>query len=234
MPERLMVETECPRLDQGGIEAIREWAEGAECPRLIVVGVFNKVRPETKRGENPYEADYRALTPLKELADEKGLSILIVHHTREMEAEDPFDTVSGTTGFTGAADTVLVLARSSQGTTLYGRGRDIEEVETAVQFDKHSGRWSVLGAADEVRRSDERSLIKVLREADEPMTPTDLAVATGAKANNVKQLLFKMSKAGEVTKLKGRGRYVHPSRSDLLETDNLDNPVTADQEDEDE
>ena len=130
---------------------------------------------------------------------------------------------------------MLVLARSSQGTTLYGRGRDIEEIETAVQFDKHSGRWSVLGAASEVRRSDERALIlEVLREAEEPMTPSDLAVATGGKLNNVKQLLFKMSKAGEVTKLKGRGRYVHPSRIDLLETGNFDNPATADEEGEDE
>jgi DNA-binding transcriptional regulator YhcF (GntR family) len=64
------------------------------------------------------------------------------------------------------------------------------------------------------------------------MSPSDLAVAAGAKLNNVKQLLFKMSKAGEVTKLKGRGRYIHPSRTDLLETDNFDNPVTANEEDE--
>jgi hypothetical protein len=236
MPERLAVETECPRLDQGGIEAIREWTESVSSPRLIVVDVFNKVRPETKRGENPYEADYRALAPLKALADEKSLAVLIVHHTRKMEADDPFDTVSGTTGFTGAADTVLVLARTSQGSTLYARGRDIEEIETAVQFDKLTGRWSVLGAASEVRRSDERSLIlDVLKEAEEAMSPSDLAAATGAKANNVKQLLFKMAKAGEVTKLKGRGQYLHPSRRDLLETDNFGNPITkgdTDEEDE--
>ncbi len=233
MPERLAVETECPRLDQGGIEAVREWTENVPSPRLIVVDVFNKVRPETKKGENPYEADYRALAPLKELADEKSLAILIVHHTRKMEADDPFDTVSGTTGFTGAADTVLVLARNSQGTTLYGRGRDIEEVETAVQFDKLTGRWSMLGAASDVRRSDERSLIlEVLNGADEPMTPSDLAAATGAKANNIKQLLFKMAKAGEVTKRRGRGQYVHPSREDLLEGDNPDNPVTEGDGDE--
>ena len=57
---------------------------------------------------------------------------LVLHHTRKMEAEDPVDTVSGTLGLAGCADTVLVLARSSQGTTLYVRGRDIEEAEHAV------------------------------------------------------------------------------------------------------
>jgi regulator of RNase E activity RraA len=60
-----------------------------------------------------------------------------------MEAEDPLEAISGTNGVTGAADAVLVLARGSKGTTLYGRGRDIEEIETAMRFD--GGRWSVLG-----------------------------------------------------------------------------------------
>jgi len=207
------------------------------CPRLIVVDVFNKIRPEARRNENPYEADYRALAPLKELADENGIAVLIVHHTRKMEAEDPFDTVSGTTGFTGAADTVLVLARTSQGATLYGRGRDIEEIETAVSFDKLSGRWSVLGAASEVRRTDERSaILEVLNQADEPMSPADVAVVTGAKPNNVKQFPFKMVKAGEVRKRKGRGWYVHPDWGDLLQEagpDNLNNPVIDGEEADD-
>ena len=63
--------------------------------------------------------------------------------------------------FTGAADTVLVLARDAQGTTLYGRGRDIEEVETAMTFDRTTGLWTVLGAASDVRRSDQRQIILV-------------------------------------------------------------------------
>ncbi len=233
LPERLFIDTQCPRLNEGGIELIRGWVEQVENPRLIVVDVFNKVRPATQRGENPYEADYRALAPLKELADEKGIAIIIVHHTRKMEAEDPFDTVSGTTGFTGAADTVLVLARDSQGTTLYGRGRDIEEIETSVSFDKLTGRWGVLGTASDVRRTDERTaILDVLAEADEPMSPADIAGATGEKTNNVKQLLFKMAKSGEVSKLKGRGKYVHPDRSALsgeAGADNIDNPVTGEE-----
>ena len=73
----------------------------------------------------------------------------MLHHTRKMEAEDPLDTVSGTLGLAGCADTVLVLNRSSQGTTLYVRGRDIEEAEHAISFDKHACSWTILGAASE-------------------------------------------------------------------------------------
>ncbi len=46
------------------------------------------------------------------------------------------------------------------------RGRDIPEIETAVQFDKDTCRWSILGAAAEVRRTDERGeILELLKDA---------------------------------------------------------------------
>jgi hypothetical protein len=49
---------------------------------------------------------------LKHLADRRELAILALHHTNKRdEPEDPFDAVSGTTRLTGAADTVLILAK---------------------------------------------------------------------------------------------------------------------------
>ena len=95
-----------------------------------------------------------------------------------MDADDPIDTISGTLGIAGCADTALVVARTSQGTTLYVRGRDVEEAEHAVSFDKHSCRWSILGDAAEVHRSDiRRAIIKTLRDNGEPMTPAAVAEA---------------------------------------------------------
>jgi hypothetical protein len=73
-----------------------------------------------------------------------------------MEADDPFDTVSGTHGLTCAADTILILKRSANGVTLYARGRDIEEAELAVQFNRNTCKWTILGQAADVHRSDER------------------------------------------------------------------------------
>jgi hypothetical protein len=121
--------------------------------------------------------------------------------------------VSGTLGLSGGADTVLILDRDGQGCTLYGRGRDIEELEKAVQFNRETCRWTVMGEATEVRRTDERAtILSLLIDAEEPMTVRDIVIASGMARNNVDQLLFKMAKAGEVLKA-GRGRYVHPSKS---------------------
>jgi hypothetical protein len=195
---------------QGRHRRIRGWAKRVNSPRLVIIDVFAKVRPATHKGENPYEADYRALGPLKKLTYETGVAVIIVHHTRKAEAEDAFDAVSGSTGLTGAADATLVLSRDSNGTTLYGRGRDLDEFEVALSFDKTTGQWALLGAAAEVRRSDERAIIlRVLRDAGEPMTPTEIAPEARMRAINVRQLLGSMVRAGEVKKVRDR-RGRHP------------------------
>jgi hypothetical protein len=125
-----------------------------------------------------------------------------------MEADDPVDTISGTLGLSGVADTLLVLGRTSKGSTLYVRGRDIEETEHAVEFQKEACRWTILGVAADVQRSDERSrIIVALQTSSEPMGPTEIADATGMKPGNVKFLLHKMVEAGEVRR-EGRASYV--------------------------
>ena len=159
-PERLHLTIECNRLDKGGLEAIEAWCRSVPKPRCIVVDVFGRVRAAKHRDESPYDYDYRTMVPLKTLADRLGIAVVIIHHTnKRQDVDDPLDAVSSTTGFTGAADTILILAKGPQGPTLYGKGRDIEEVETALRFDKAKGHWTALGDAGEVRRTDERKAI---------------------------------------------------------------------------
>ena len=140
--DRLSVRTIAPRIDTGLLAELDKWRLNCSNPRLVIIDVFLKVRPPRKKGEDAYAADYEAVTPLQRYASEHRLAIVLVTHTRKMEAEDPLEAISGTNGVTGAADAVLVLARGTKGTTLYGRGRDIEEIETAMRFD--GGRWSIL------------------------------------------------------------------------------------------
>ena len=142
-PERLTLATSWRRLDKGGVDDIAEWLKS--CPRAAAGRARYARRREAYPTQQGYSEDYESLAALHQLANEMGVAISVLHHTRKMEAEDPLDTVSGTLGLAGCADTVLVLNRSSQGTTLYVRGRDIEEAEHAVSFDKHACRWTILG-----------------------------------------------------------------------------------------
>jgi hypothetical protein len=210
IPTRLFVETQAPRLSDGLIPMLEEWIVRAARPRLIVIDVFKKVKAKSNASEPLYDNDYASAEPLKALADKHGIAILVLHHTRKLDAEDPFDTVSGTTGLTGVVDAAIVMMRDAQGTTLYGRGRDIEEFEKAIRFDAITGSWLLLGDAAEAYRSEERNrILAALKAEGEPMSPKSIEGATGIKNNNVRVLLLKMAKAGEVEKTQ-RGLYRLP------------------------
>jgi AAA domain/RepB DNA-primase from phage plasmid/IclR helix-turn-helix domain len=207
-PARLFFYCELPRLAEGGLEAIRAWLKSKPHPRLVIIDTLAMVRAPKKRDESTYDADYAAVLELRALANEFGVAIVLVHHLRKADADDAFDTVSGTLGLTGAPDTVLILKRDSSGTiVLHGKGRDLVEIEKAMTFDSVTCTWTVTGNAADVRRSHERTtVLKAIEEAGEPIGPNDIAAATGMKAGNIRRLLGKLLKEGAVEKA-AYGRY---------------------------
>ena len=211
---RLEWVTDPPALDKGFIDALDDWRRSVSNPRFVVIDVLQRIKPPGNASRTSYENDYSIWAPLQRWATENGIAVVGLHHTKKGGADDPLEALSGSNGLSACADTTLVLDRSGEGITLYVRGRDVDEKETALSFD--AGRWSIKGEASEVRRSYERyAILKALMEADAPMNPREIAIAADMARVNVDKLLSKMGKAGEVTKT-GRGFYVHPDRRDLL------------------
>ncbi|MFZ2103673.1 MAG: AAA family ATPase, partial [Oricola sp.] len=207
----LELDTEAPKIDGGLIARLDAWRIAAKNPRMVIVDTLAMVRPAKKRTQDSYEADYAALSPLQRYASEHRLAVVVVTHVRKMEASDPLEMISGTNGLTGAADSIIILNRDADGPKLYGRGRDIEELEKALRFD--NGKWSVLGDAVEVKRSAERrEVIAALADAIGPMSPADIAKVIGKPKGNLNVLLSKMVKAGEAVKV-AYGLYVHPDKT---------------------
>ena len=61
-----------------------------------------------------YGDDYDDICALKSIADEKNISIMLVHHLRKTkDSDDPFNQISGSTGITGAVDTAYLLKRTT-------------------------------------------------------------------------------------------------------------------------
>lgn len=207
-PTRLDFHCEMPRLSDGGLDDIKAWIKSKKAPRLIIIDTLAMVKAPKTREQSNYDADYAAVLELRALASDAGIAIVLVHHLRKADADDAYDTVSGTLGLTGAPDTILVLKRDTSGTiVLHGRGRDLTEIEMAMSFDKESCLWRITGDADEVRRSAERkSILDALDEAGGPIGPNDIASATGMRAGNVRRLLGKMLKEGAIEK-GGYGKY---------------------------
>jgi hypothetical protein len=207
----LIIATEWRRADQGGIADIESWIASVEAPRLIIVDTLAQFRKVPNGRTQGYTDDYAAISELQKLASKHNVGIVIVHHDRKAEADDVFDTISGTLGLSAAADTILIMKRQAGTVTLWVRGRDLEESETALQFNKATCRWSILGAAAEVNRSAERKkVIDALTEAGRPLQVKEIWVTADLKTRGATDaLLHKMAKDGEVTRL-DRGQYSLP------------------------
>jgi len=220
---RLEWVTEAPQLGAGFIEQLESWRVSVPTPRLVIIDVLQRIKPPGSMARNAYENDYSTWAPLQEWATANGIAVLGLHHTKKGGADDPLEALSGSNGLSACADTTLVLDSDQNGKTLYVRGRDVEEKETALIF--AGGFWTILGEAADVRRSDERiQIVAALTDHGEPMTPAEISTATGKPSLNVRQLLFKMAKAGEVYKA-GKGRYwLEPSNPH--NSGNDDNPAS--------
>jgi hypothetical protein len=218
-----------PRADLGGLAKIEQWCKSVPKPVLVVIDTQERFRkPPT--GKAPlYTADYEAIAGLQKIATDHGIAIIVLHHDRKSDADDAFDTVSGTLGLTGAADTILIIKRGSNGVVLHARGRDIEESETAMQFEKETCRWTILGKASEVHRSTERArVIAALTAAGQPLSVREIMVeAEMLNRNAVDILLSKMAKDGEIVRV-GRGRYNLSSKGNgqIGQKERFDSKVT--------
>lgn len=226
-PETL---TFCTRWPAGNdaVTQVQAWALSVENPVLVVVDVLARVREDTGRDAS-YEADYRALVALHELATALGLAIVVIHHTRKAGAEDPFDEVSGTRGLTGAADTTIVIRRDnscgpSVRATLYGRGRDIPEIETAIEFENDTCRWKVLGEAWKIADTAEQQ--EILNVLDRPMKVQEVAELVGKTVANVSKLLGKLAKAGLVSN-PSFGCYAPVELVEVVEVDDEGTSTTS-------
>jgi hypothetical protein len=213
-PDLLSLTTQWRRLDEGGVDDLRDWASSVQAPRLAVIDTLATVRPARRNNEAPYDADYRALAELHDFVGTvPGLVTLVLQHNRKADSEDPIDLISGTLGGPGVADTLLVLSRTNQGPTLHVRGRDVEETDFAMRFNKETCKWSLIGNAETVHLSETRKKILdvlLLCKANR-MTPQEIAATTDLARAVTDKRLADMVADGQIIKL-GRGTYAHPER----------------------
>ena len=114
--------------------------------KLIIIDTLQKIR-EFSSAAYSYASDYHIITLLKEIACRHNICIIVVHHTRKMEAEDKFDMISGTTGLLGAADGAMILQkknRTDKRAQLNIVGRELPDQEIIIDFSPESCTWQFI------------------------------------------------------------------------------------------
>ena len=157
-PDNLRLAVTCGRLGNGLKEEITSYLEDFPGTKLIVIDTLQKIRGSGSAANRSgmYGSDYEDITMLKEIADHHGIAIVAVHHLRkQIDNDDPFNQITGTTGITGAVDSSYVLkkdSRSADTALLLATGRDIEYQQLVLRFQNQI--WQL------IERKDERELQK--------------------------------------------------------------------------
>ena len=143
---------------------------------LVIIDTLQMIRGAGY--DNTYANDYRDLSALKRIADAHGIAILLIHHLRKMNDDDPMNMISGTTGLSGATDSNFVLRKSQRRentATLYCTGRDIPYRELALEFDGEDHAWKLLSDdCEQTEQPNERILFllsELLRRQPEISAP---------------------------------------------------------------
>ena len=148
--DRLHLAIQSRTLGDGLVEQMEGFIKKHPDTRLIIVDTFQKVR-EVGNESYSYSMDYQNIATLKGVSDAHNLAIVIVHHTRKMEANDQIDMVSGTTALVGAADGTLLLKKKQRTDTEAKLivGRDQEDQELTLEFNRERCIWMLACAEKE-------------------------------------------------------------------------------------
>jgi len=133
------------QLGVGLEEQLKKFVQEHPDTKLIIIDTLQKVR-EAGGDKYSYANDYEVVGKLKRLADDCGICLLLVHHTRKQQADDKFDMISGTNGLLGAADGAFLLQkekRTDGSAILDVAGRDQQEQRLYLTKDRERLVWEL-------------------------------------------------------------------------------------------
>lgn len=126
--------------------------------KLIIIDVLQKVKPQKKKNQTDYEADYEVLTILKTIAEKYRVCIMPIYHDRKaVDPTDPFANMLGSTALMGTSDFIWNLykeERKSPEATLAITGRTVKDAQYKVR--RVGALWQNLGDAAAIEEARKR------------------------------------------------------------------------------
>lgn len=143
---RLFFSTMASTLNQGLFFELEDFLSKKPETKLIIIDTLAKIK-ELQENSYSYNSDYDIIGKIKNFADEKNICIIVIHHLRKQaDDNDIFNTISGSTGITGAVDASFILKkckRSDNKAILYATGRDTADSEFELEQNKKNFIWTL-------------------------------------------------------------------------------------------
>lgn len=144
---------------------------------------------------------------LQRIAIDRNMTILLIDHHRKGNGGDGdvIDDLIGATSKSGVVDAALGLYRNrgERNAKLKITGRDIEESELAVQFDRDTGKWICLGDSETIVNSEqEEAILQTIGEMGAP-SHKEIMDATGQDRGNSYRRIQELIHRGTLKKITG-------------------------------
>lgn len=213
-PPSVSVVYKWPRIADGGLSKLYDYAEYHSDTKLFVIDTYGKIQIGSKNqaaSGYSYKKDVEEIDTFSKFCEKMRVSVMLIHHTKKTESDDWVSMVSGTYGISGSVDTLLLLKRKKGEfqATLCVTGRDVEEKQYKLNTNMSKQRMSVIGEeTDEgVELTDtQRDIVICLQAFGEPKSPQEIANVVGKTVGSVKRLLANMVEDGKVIRV-GYGKY---------------------------
>lgn len=223
-----------PLITGEGLTMLREYLEyHGGSVRLIVIDVLQKVMPAIQEDAGAYARIYGMLSPLKELAQEYHIAIVVVMHKNKSGGADPLDGIYGNTAYGAVADTILLLDGKSgdRQRTLSTYGKDVSEETFPLDYDGKTGAYTFTDGSKKAELVEKSQSIEIgdIVKARPGISGTELAKQLDINPNTLYQRVKRAREDGVCVENVGKQGY-YPCGQGITapsDTDRRNYPLSA-------
>ncbi len=178
--DNLYFATKAGKLGENLLDQLKTFMYDHPDTRLIIIDTLQRARNENANPFN-YSADYEVMEKLKTFADERQISMILVHHMRKQESCDKTDMISGTNGLFGGADGAFLIYKkpnSKEELVIEVKGRDQAPLSFSIARDPVTLVFSRVQDETDIWKEMKDELLEKISALVSPDSPVWVGTAT--------------------------------------------------------
>ena len=176
--------------------------------RLVVLDTFSRIRDDNTK-ESSAELG-KTLEPLQEWAKERGICILITHHTGKVNNDhpsaDPFDALRGSTSIRATCRGALVIIPGEGSYRLLAENGYADRLDVNIKINPETLEWKLIGNWTPRIDGDMKAQILDHLNLFGEATVSEVAASLNFNAASVSTIMSRLTRDGVTSKRGGLGR----------------------------
>lgn len=193
---------DAPKMSKGFGERLYSTLAHRKSVRLVIIDTLRCIRDAQTEQYNLYQEDSDFIGGLNKCAQDSGMTILIIHHTRKAKSDDVFEEISGTGGLRGSTSANMVLEETAgeADAMLNIEGKDFEHRQHVAMKRKEDGSWTYIGEGEVFQlRANKHAVLNAIQTLGDSANPKDVWIESKIPSfGTVRSILSRMASLGEV------------------------------------